>query len=111
MPVDLSEITQLTVARRGLWECRCRWLKFVARGVSRQFDWVSGARARGDERLSEQSGNDNHRPRDHGKKAEPRRRRAAKGGGELGSALRSVYDSTVDEEIPDDFLKLLGKLS
>ncbi|MBD8620291.1 MULTISPECIES: NepR family anti-sigma factor [unclassified Sphingomonas] len=28
----------------------------------------------------------------------------------MGSALRSVYQKTVDEAIPDDLLDLLGKL-
>ena len=28
----------------------------------------------------------------------------------MGSALRSVYQKTVDEAIPDEFLTLLGKL-
>lgn len=28
----------------------------------------------------------------------------------MGSALRSVYQRTVEEEIPDDLLDLLGKL-
>lgn len=31
--------------------------------------------------------------------------------GDLGRALRSIYDDTVREEIPDDFMDLLGKLS
>ena len=30
---------------------------------------------------------------------------------DLGRALRTVYDETVREEVPDDFLDLLGKLS
>jgi hypothetical protein len=30
--------------------------------------------------------------------------------GDLGRALRSVYDDTVREAVPDDFLNLLGKL-
>ncbi len=29
---------------------------------------------------------------------------------DMGSALRSVYQRTVEEEIPDDLLDLLGKL-
>ncbi|MEG8056287.1 NepR family anti-sigma factor [Sphingomonas sp. Leaf230] len=29
---------------------------------------------------------------------------------QMGSALRSVYQKTVDETIPDDLLELLGKL-
>jgi hypothetical protein len=31
--------------------------------------------------------------------------------GDLGRALRSVYDDTLREPIPDDFLNLIGKLS
>jgi hypothetical protein len=31
--------------------------------------------------------------------------------GDLGKALRSVYDSTLRENVPTDFLDLLGKLS
>ena len=30
---------------------------------------------------------------------------------ELGSALRSAYQQTVNEQIPDDLLDLLGKLN
>jgi hypothetical protein len=29
---------------------------------------------------------------------------------DLGRALRSVYDDTLRESVPDDFLKLIGKL-
>ncbi|WP_298811940.1 NepR family anti-sigma factor [uncultured Sphingomonas sp.] len=29
---------------------------------------------------------------------------------DMGSALRSVYQKTVDETVPDDLLALLGKL-
>jgi hypothetical protein len=31
--------------------------------------------------------------------------------GDLGRALRSVYDDTLRESVPDDFLSLIGKLS
>jgi hypothetical protein len=31
--------------------------------------------------------------------------------GDLGRALRSVYDDTLREPVPDDFSDLLGKLS
>lgn len=31
--------------------------------------------------------------------------------GDVGRALRSVYDETLREEVPDDFMNLLGKLS
>ena len=43
----------------------------------------------------------------------PVRKAAAKGSNkdrEMGSALRSVYQKTVDEAVPDEFLALLGKL-
>jgi hypothetical protein len=30
---------------------------------------------------------------------------------ELGRALRSIYDDTLRETVPDDFMDLLGKLS
>ena len=30
---------------------------------------------------------------------------------DLGRALRSVYDDTLRETIPDDFINLIGKLS
>lgn len=31
--------------------------------------------------------------------------------GDLGRALRSVYDDTLREAVPDDFVNLLGKLT
>ena len=39
--------------------------------------------------------------------ATPRRQRA----GDLGRALRSVYDDTLRESVPDEFLNLIGKLN
>ncbi len=30
---------------------------------------------------------------------------------DMGSALRSVYEKTVNEQVPDDLLDLLGKLT
>jgi hypothetical protein len=30
--------------------------------------------------------------------------------GDLGRALRSIYDDTLREAVPDDFLDLIGKL-
>ena len=45
------------------------------------------------------------------KKSSPSDRVARKQrSGDLGRALRSVYDDTVRETVPDDFLNLLGKL-
>ena len=68
----------------------------------------------GDEDLSEGSkrepsaaGRDKNRP--------GRSRKPDSGGrpksGDLGKALRSVYDTTLREDIPRDFLDLLGKLT
>ena len=37
----------------------------------------------------------------------PRKQR----GSEIGRALRSIYDDTLREAVPDDFKDLLGKLS
>ena len=44
------------------------------------------------------------------------KRGGGRGGGggrikDVGRALRSVYDETLREDVPDDFLDLLGKLS
>ena len=36
--------------------------------------------------------------------------RAAGKDRDMGSALRSVYQKTIDEKVPDDLLALLGKL-
>jgi hypothetical protein len=36
----------------------------------------------------------------------PRKQRS----GDLGRALRSIYDDTLREAVPDDFLDLIGKL-
>ena len=44
----------------------------------------------------------------HSKKSAASDRTARKG--DLGRALRSVYDDTLREAVPDDFLKLIGKL-
>lgn len=40
--------------------------------------------------------------------SEPRRDVSA--GGDVGSALRSIYQKTIEEKVPDEFLDLLGKL-
>lgn len=41
--------------------------------------------------------------------AKPARRKSGQSG-DVGSALRSVYQRTVDEQIPPEMLDLLGKL-
>ncbi len=40
-----------------------------------------------------------------------RSKTSAKSANDVGKALRSVYDATLGERVPDDFLDLLGKLS
>ena len=44
------------------------------------------------------------------KKGDRRPGAPRKNQGDVGRVLRSVYDSTLNEDIPDDFLNLLGKL-
>ena len=41
----------------------------------------------------------------------PPPKKRAKRAGDIGRALRSVYDETLREDVPDDFTDLLGKLS
>ena len=38
-------------------------------------------------------------------------KKVPKKSGDVGRALRTIYDDTVREPVPDDFLNLLGKLS
>jgi len=70
-------------------------------------------RARGDERLSAKKRTESD------ESARSRRSRAAKmpdknarkqRSSDLGRALRSIYDDTLREPVPDDFLNLIGKL-
>lgn len=68
----------------------------------------------GDEELSERRESDPPAGTGHGKKVRRGRKPEASArskAGELGKALRSVYDSTLREEVPRDFTDLLGKLS
>lgn len=62
----------------------------------------------GDERLSEtDKAKGSHGKSDSGGPV-PRKRRDKSG--TLGRALRTVYDETLREDVPKDFLDLLGKL-
>lgn len=83
----------------------------------------SVSRRKGDEELSDGTGSDPRRAtgrRDS--KGVPKPKAAASGSparskttpksvNDVGKALRSVYDATLGERVPDDFLDLLGKLS
>ena len=69
---------------------------------------------KGDERLSERQkgdpigASDKHKkPAGRGPDPTPAKPRA----NDVGRALRSVYDETLRESVPDDFKDLLGKLS
>jgi hypothetical protein len=67
--------------------------------------------ARGIEQLSEGSRNDpparSGRGKPRGKGGRSPRSKAS----DFGKALRSVYDNTLREDVPKDFLDLLGKLN
>jgi hypothetical protein len=70
-------------------------------------------RARGDERLSGKQKVDSRQVANRhvadGKPTEKKSRKQRST--DIGRALRSVYDDTVREDVPDDFMDLLGKLS
>ena len=74
-------------------------------------------RAEGDERLSDAIDNDPRRSTSgRDRKSIPLSKAGggssrSKSSGDVGKALRSVYDATLVERVPDDFLDLLGKLS
>ena len=72
---------------------------------------ASRTRARGDEELSSKKGSETEGARHsrHSKKSKSSDRTARKG--DLGRALRTVYDDTLRETVPDDLLNLIGKLS
>lgn len=72
----------------------------------------------GDERLSDKGKEDGagNRRAPASKKKSAASKEPAPGAtraraGDLGRALRSAYDDTVREPVPDEFLNLLGKLS
>jgi hypothetical protein len=67
-------------------------------------------RARGDEELSAKKGSETEGAGHsrHSKKSKPSDRTARKS--DLGRALRTVYDDTLREPVPDDIANLIGKL-
>lgn len=88
----------------------------MAEAIALEFGICNGracTRARGDERLSGSQkgelqnaagGKRSPKSKDGGKKVRGRI-------GDVGRALRTVYDDTLREPVPDDFSDLLGKLS
>jgi len=75
-----------------------------ARGPAPWGDWELSAKKRSD---TEGAGDSRHSK----KSAASDRRGRTTRSGDLGRALRSVYDDTLRETVPDDFLTLLGKLT
>jgi hypothetical protein len=51
------------------------------------------------------------RPEDDKTKMNKGAKRRGPAADDVGKALRSAYDETLREDVPDDFLDLLGKLS
>ena len=72
-------------------------------------DWT---RARGDERLSAKNqGESDERGAKRARKPSPDKSVRKQRSTDLGRALRTIYDDTLRETVPDDFLNLIGKLS
>lgn len=55
--------------------------------------------------------NNDLRPSDEKSKGHKSGKRNGPAADDVGRALRSAYDETLREEVPDDFRDLLGKLS
>lgn len=69
-------------------------------------------RARGDERLSgRKRGKSGGAGRKDGSGKPPNPPRKKQRTSDVGRALRSIYDDTLRESVPDEFTDLLGKLS
>ena len=74
-------------------------------------------RAGGNDRLSDRNVGESKSAETKGRKSSGSRgrdggkARRGKRTGDIGRALRSVYDETLRENVPGDFLDLLGKLS
>jgi hypothetical protein len=69
-------------------------------------------RARGDERLSAKKRSESDQAAHAGRAKKPADKQARKQRStDLGRALRSIYDDTLRESVPDDFIDLIGKLT
>lgn len=70
-------------------------------------------RARGDERLSAKKRTESDESASSGRSRTgemPQKTNRKQRSGDLGRALRSIYDDTLREPVPDDFVSLIGKL-
>ena len=70
-------------------------------------------RARGDDRLSVNNKGGSFRSADKAmqKKSPDEKKNRKQKASDIGRALRTIYDDTLRETVPDDFSDLLGKLS
>lgn len=78
------------------------------------YDARKVARVRGDVRLSAKKRSET-KEGDHSTRSNPSSASEGKArkqrSGDLGRALRTIYDDTLREPVPDDFANLIGKLS
>lgn len=118
-----GQFSAIDVARRrdiGARQCRSTG---AVGGAESEGELFSVSRRKGDEELSDGTGSDPRRatgnreskriskPKVPGTGNPARSKPPAKSANDVGKALRSVYDATLGERVPDDFLDLLGKLS
>lgn len=61
--------------------------------------------------MSKENAGKPSRPDENEKRVQPPGKQRPKRGSDIGRALRSVYDETLREDVPDDFQDLLRKLS
>jgi len=61
--------------------------------------------------LSDERAGESRAPKVKGKRQMPPRKKRPQRASDIGRALRSVYDETLREDVPDDFQDLLRKLS
>ena len=80
-------------------------------GCARFKDWRQDKAREGDERLSGNQAGDAEKGGKLPAASRSSKDRKKDKGNVVGRALRTVYDETLREEIPDDFLDLLGKLA
>ncbi len=74
---------------------------------------VPTVHARGDERLSDRQKGESIGTSENKKSSganRPEKKSGKQRASDVGRALRSVYDETLREDVPDDLSKLLGKL-
>ena len=84
-------------------------LAFSPVGIRRPRPRKGGRLGLSDKKVGESIGDESKRKKAPEKRAP--KKRPTKRGNDVGRALRSAYDETLREEVPDDFLDLLGKLS